>query len=121
MVDQVESSQSKGAEIRGNIRWQLEREKYCGTFFKKMEDEICKIKQFLNSEVFEHSSNPENILKSAKKFQEKLIPKEDTSITIISELLIKIQMERKSQSNTSTFLKLRYLLNFMACSGKQNS
>ena len=71
-LHQVESKQSKGTQVRANIRWKLEGEKCSKTFFKISERKMCNTKRFLkfidrynDGKYARPSSNPEEILRSA--------------------------------------------------------
>ena len=68
---QLKKKQAKGAKLRANIRQKLEGEKCSKTFFKVLERQNMQ-----NQTIFElynddnkskYSSNPKDILKSAKK------------------------------------------------------
>ena len=63
-------------------------------FSKYLKKGICKIKQYLNYILMtiKHSSNPTDILKSAKKFYEKFYIKETTATT---EFITKIPNTKK--------------------------
>ena len=63
-LHQVESEQSKGANICASIRWEIEG---------NLKDKLCKIKQFLNftfsypdDKNTKHSSNHGDIFQSSK-------------------------------------------------------
>ena len=66
-------------------------------FSKYLKKGICKIKQYLNYilMIIKHSSNPTDILKSAKKFYENLYTKETTSTTATTEFITKIPNTKK--------------------------
>ena len=57
----------------------------------------------LNQTNANHSRNPKDIFKSAKKFLEKLYPKEDSSKTTISKVLSKISNRRKTSKQQYNF------------------
>ena len=69
---QLENKQAKGAKLRARIKWELEGEKCSKTFFKVLgrrnvqNQTISKI--YTDDNKSKHSSNPTDILKSAKKF-----------------------------------------------------
>ena len=69
---QLENKQAKGTKLRANIRWELEGEKCSKTFFKVLERQNMQnqtISELYNDDnKSKHSSNPTDILKSAKKF-----------------------------------------------------
>ena len=95
----LETKQANGARIRANIRWDLDGEKCSKTFFKVLErqnmhnqtiSELCTDKQ-----KSKYSSNPNEILKSAKNFYENLYTRENVSKAAIDELLNKIPTNKK--------------------------
>ena len=74
----LENKQAKGAKLRANIRQELEGEKCSKTFFKVLERQNMQ-----NQTIFElytgdnkskYSSNPKDILKSAKIFMKNSTP-----------------------------------------------
>ena len=99
-LHQEESKQSKGAKICASIRWELERKKCSKTFCK-----IFRKQNRQNQTDTKHSSNPEDIFKSAKNFLEKINPKEDSSKTTISKVLSKIPNRKKTSNVAIHFLK----------------
>ena len=103
-LHQGERKQSKGAKLCGRIRWELECEKSSKTFCKMFARQNMQ-----NQTNTKHSSNSENIFKSTKNFLEKLKTKEDFSNTNTSKGLSKILTERKLQSSSTTFARLRFL------------
>ena len=77
-----------------------------------MKDKIHKIRQLLNFTLSyiddkntKFSSNPEDILKSAKKILQKLNTKEDTSKTTIPEGLSKILKRKKISKQRLNFFE----------------
>ena len=59
-----------------------------------------------------HSSNSNDILKSAENFYEKLCTKREPPKLLLLNFLAKLITERKSQMNNFTFVRLTFLLNF---------
>ena len=96
-LHQLENKQAKGAKLRANIRQELEGEKCSKTFFKVLERQNMQ-----NQTIFElytgdnkskYSSNPKDILKSAKKIM-KLYTKW-TSTAATTEFVWKIPNRKK--------------------------
>ena len=87
----LESKQAKGTKIRANIRWGLEGEKCSKTFFKVLERQNMQNQTiselYTDVEKSKFSSNPNDILKSAKNFYENLYTRENVSKSAIDELL----------------------------------
>ena len=72
-LHQVESEQSKGANICASIRWEIEGKNAPKLSAKYLKDKLCKIKQFLNftfsypdDKNTKHSSNHGDIFQSSK-------------------------------------------------------
>ena len=90
----LESKQANGAKICANIRWDLEGEKCPKTFCKILERQHMQNQTI--SEIYtddkksKYSSNPKDILKSAKNFDGNLCTRENVSASAINELLNKI-------------------------------
>ena len=96
----MKHKQWKGAITCAGIRWEPEREKCSKT--------SCKIfcrQNMQNQTNTKHSSNPEDIFKSAKSFLEKLNHKEDSSKTTISKVLSKIPNRKKTSRQQYNFCK----------------
>ena len=95
----LEAKQANGARIRANIRWDLEGEKCSKTFFKVIERQHMQNQTI--SELYTdkqnsiYSSDPNEILNSAKKFYENLYSKENVSRDAIDELLHKIPIKKQ--------------------------
>ena len=77
---QLEKKQAKGDKLRANIKQELEGQKSSKTFFK-----VLQIQNMETQTIFElytddnksiYSSNPKDILKSAKKFMKNSTPTE---------------------------------------------
>ena len=68
----LENKQAKGAKIRANIRKELEGKKWSKTFFKVLERQNMQnqttFELYTDGNKSKYSSNPKDILKSAKKF-----------------------------------------------------
>ena len=90
----LEIKQANGAKICANIRWNLEGEKCPKTFFKILERQHMQNQTM--SEIYtddkksKYSSNPKDVLKSAKNFDENLYTRENLSTSAINEFLNKI-------------------------------
>ena len=90
----LESKQANGAKICANIRWDLEGEKCPKTFCKILERQHMQNQTI--SEIYtddkksKYSSNPKDILKSAKNFEENLCTRENVSTSARNVLLNKI-------------------------------
>ena len=95
----LESKQAKGTKIRANIRWGLEGEKCSKTFFKVLERQNMQNQTiselYTDVEKSKFSSNPKDILKSAKSFYENLYTRENASKSAIDELLNQIPTNKK--------------------------
>ena len=69
---QLENKQAKGAKLRAKIKWELEGEKCSKIFFKVLERRNMQNQTiselYTDDNKSKHSSNPTDILKSAKKF-----------------------------------------------------
>ena len=95
----LEAKQANGARIRANIRWDLEEEKCSKTFFRVIERQHMQNQTI--SELYTdkqnsiYSSDPNEILNSAKKFYENLYSKENVSRDAIDELLNKIPIKKQ--------------------------
>ena len=68
---QLENKQAKGAKLRAKIKWKLEDEKCSKTFFKVLEGRNMQNQTiselYTDDNKSKYSSNPTDILKSAKK------------------------------------------------------
>ena len=95
----LEAKQANGAIIRANVRRDLEGEKCSKTFFKVLERQHMQNQTI--SELYTdkqnsiYSSDPNEILNSAKKFYENLYSKENVSRDAIDELLNKIPIKKQ--------------------------
>ena len=71
-VYKLENKQAKGAKILANIRKELEGKKWSKTFFKVLERQNMQnqttFELYTDGNKSKYSSNPKDILKSAKKF-----------------------------------------------------
>ena len=90
----LESKQTKGAKIRANIRWDLEGKTCSKTFFKFLKDKTI-LELYTDDQKSKYSSNPNELLKSAKNVYENLYTRETVSKSAIDELLNKIPTSRK--------------------------
>ena len=91
----LENKQAKGAKLRAKIKWELEGEKCSKIFFKVLERRNMQNQTiselYTDDNKSKHSSNPTDILKSAKNLYEKLYTKETTSKTTTTEFISKIR------------------------------
>ena len=69
---QLKNKQAKGAKLRANISQELEGKKCSKTFFKVLEKQNMQnqaiFELYINDNKSKYSSNPKDILKSAKIF-----------------------------------------------------
>ena len=97
---QLENKQAKGAKLRAKIKWELEGEKCSKIFFKVLERRNMQNQTiselYTDDNKSKYSSNPTDILKSAKKkFYEQFCTKETTSKTATAEFISKIPNRKK--------------------------
>ena len=96
---QLQNNQAKDAKLCANVRWELECEKWSKTFFKILERQNLQNQTiselYTDDNKLKYSSNPTDILKSAKKNYEKLYTKETTSKAAPTEFKSKIPNRRK--------------------------
>ena len=88
----LESKQTQGAKLRANIRWELEL-KCSKTFFKILERQNMqnetKSELYTDDNNSKYSCNPkDNILKSAKKINDRPYTRDEVSKAATTELLI---------------------------------
>ena len=77
---QLKNKQAKGAKLRANISQELEGKKCSKTFFKVLEKQNMQnqaiFELYINDNKSKYSSNPKDILKSAKIFLKNSTPAE---------------------------------------------
>ena len=99
----LESKQARGAKIRANIRWDLVGEKCSKSFFKIFKRQNMQNQTILTLHTDDRKSrffgNPEEILKSGKKYYENLYTRENLSKHAINEILNKIPSNKISNEH----------------------
>ena len=77
---QLKNKQAKGAKLLANISQELEGKKCSKTFFKALEKQNMQnqaiFELYINDNKSKYSSNPKDILKSAKNFLKNSTPTE---------------------------------------------
>ena len=95
----LECKQARGAIIRANVRWDLEGEKCSKSSFRILERQNMQNQTiselYTDDKKSKFSSNPEDILKSAKKIYENLYTRKKVSKSATNELLNKIPLKKK--------------------------
>ena len=95
----LECKQARGAIIRANVRWDLEGEKCSKSFFRILERQNMQNQTiselYTDDKKSKFSSNPEDILKSAKKIYENLYTRKKVSKSATNKLLNKIPLKKK--------------------------
>ena len=95
----LECKQARGAIIRGNVRWDLEGEKCSKSSFRILERQNMQNQTiselYTDDKKSKFSSNPEDILKSAKKIYENLYTRKKVSKSATNKLLNKIPLKKK--------------------------
>lgn len=95
----MERKQAKVSELRANIIWEHEGEKYFKTFFEIIERHnmpnwtISEL--YANDKKPKYSSSSNDVLKSAKTIDEKLYAKETISKTATFDFFNKIPKRKK--------------------------
>ena len=94
---QSKNKQAKGVKLRANIRQELEGEKFHETFFKERKRQNMQnqtmFELYTDNNKLKYSSNPKDILKSAKKYEKLGTKQTSTAATI--EILSKIPNIKK--------------------------
>ena len=95
----LECKQARGAIIRANVRWDLEGEKCSKSSFRILERQNMQNQTiselYTDDKKSKFSSNPEDILKSAKKNYENLYTRKKVSKSATNKLLNKIPLKKK--------------------------
>ena len=95
----LECEQARGAIIRANVRWDLEGEKCSKSSFRILERQNMQNQTiselYTDDKKSKFSSNPEDILKSAKKIYENLYTRKKVSKSATNKLLNKIPLKKK--------------------------
>ena len=95
----LECKQARGAIIRANVRWDLEGEKCSESSFRILERQNMQNQTiselYTDDKKSKFSSNPEDILKSAKKIYENLYTRKKVSKSATNKLLNKIPLKKK--------------------------
>ena len=95
----LECKQARGAIIRANVRWDLEGEKCSKSSFRILERQNMQNQTiselYTDDKKSKFSSNPEDILKSAKKIYENLYTRKKVSKSATNKLLNKIPLKKK--------------------------
>ena len=99
---QLKNKQTKGAKLHASIRWELRERNAPKTFFKVLERQNMQNQTiselYTDNNKSKYSGNPKDILKSAKRFYEKLYLMETTLKAATTEFLSKFP-NRKEVSN----------------------
>ena len=95
----LECKQARGAIIWANVRWDLEGEKCSKSSFRILERQNMQNQTiselYTDDKKSKFSSNPEDILKSAKKIYENLYTRKKVSKSATNKLLNKIPLKKK--------------------------
>ena len=95
----LECKQARGAIIRANVRLDLEGEKCSKSSFRILERQNMQNQTiselYTDDKKSKFSSNPEDILKSAKKIYENLYTRKKVSKSATNKLLNKIPLKKK--------------------------
>ena len=95
----LECKQARGAIIQANVRWDLEGEKCSKSSFRILERQNMQNQTiselYTDDKKSKFSSNPEDILKSAKKIYENLYTRKKVSKSATNKLLNKIPLKKK--------------------------
>ena len=95
----LECKQARGAIIRANVRWDLEGEKCSKSSFRILERQNMQNQTiselYTDDKKSKFSSNPEDILKSAKRIYENLYTRKKVSKSAPNKLLNKIPLKKK--------------------------
>ena len=95
----LECKRARGAIIWANVRWDLEGEKCSKSSFRILERQNMQNQTiselYTDDKKSKFSSNPEDILKSAKKIYENLYTRKKVSKSATNKLLNKIPLKKK--------------------------